>query len=690
MRRKYDFLRYLAAIMVFSCIITFPPQPVQAVSTSREIQMGQEGDKEILKNYDVLKDPLLNQWVNDIGNNLWSQTVRKDVPYNIKILDTSDINAFSTLGGYIYINAGTLDFVQSDDELAGVIGHETGHIERRHGVTYPAKAQILDVLMGITSLFSPLTLGLGQFAEAGILAHTSRIQEFQADRYGLLLMSRAGYDPEAMLSFMKHLGVVHDENNDTVDKYLADHPGFSDRIAHLLGYRELDPTKLTKDQLWVQAIHDKEAARYSIAAMKLQHIVRNDPTNAEALLNLGEMQVALGLPNKGEQTLTEANEKGLPALRAEAREKIEQLHAQWFYRSSSSDLLSLRSRLNVMSDRQMQMAKEIVTRRKAAKDQIASIEASINAMTSEDIVLPDGRKNSRLSTIEESIVKMSRLVNTTGEKIKNVVAGIGSLEKGSNSGLLKENINILEALGAPLKLDPVPPQSQANIPNYPTMLSDIDLATDDMLHALDANFSALTFLDTGLKDLNDLFQGLRPLQNEIYTSNDISQKDFSTLFSTILEARITLEKAAACGTQAWQLYNLARSRQIQTRVTMLGLAFPKERYTTLQYALQQRVKNSGLDYETMIHENLTPGEVAAAAVIAADTNTTPTRVVQEARATNRHIIDVASVHSMSAYSLEIFLDLLYLDYTDDPNEGAQQNISVDTKSHLSNTFELPQ
>src|ERR1700694_6038720 len=223
------------------------PAPAFALPTSSEVGIGKEYDKQITDQNVVVTDPLLHQWVNEISNKLWAQTARKDVPYSIKILDVADINAFSTLGGYIYINEGTLDFVQSDDELAGIIGHETGHIERRHAVTANNKASILNVLFGIGSLFSPLLYRFGQILQAGAMAPIARDDENEADKYGLMLMSRAGYDPDAMKTFMAHLGAVEKGNHDALSKYLADHPDIPHRISRLVGYPELDPTKRTDD-----------------------------------------------------------------------------------------------------------------------------------------------------------------------------------------------------------------------------------------------------------------------------------------------------------------------------------------------------------------------------------------------------------------------------------------------------------
>jgi hypothetical protein len=115
---------------------------------------------------------------------------------------------------------------------------------------------------------------------------------------------------------------------------------------------------------------------------------------------------------------------------------------------------------------------------------------------------------------------------------------------------------------------------------------------------------------------------------------------------------------------------MARARQIQTRITMLGIGYPEDRYATLQKALHERVHNDGLDLTAMSHDDLTPGEVASAAIVAADTNTTPQAIADEAKSTNRTIVDLANARGMHAKALEIFLGLVYLDYTDDPEKEA--------------------
>jgi predicted Zn-dependent protease len=314
--------RTIPIFTIVSLLCAICPARIGATSTQAEIAMGQAEDQQIVASSVIETDPLLNAYVQGIAGNLWNQVQRKDVPYSVKIIKDSQVNSFATMGGFVYINEGLIDFVQSDDELASVMGHETGHIERRHVLTANSKAEILDILFGIASIFSPILYEFGGLAEAGLLMKISREDEIQADRYGLQLMSRAGYDPEAMVTIMAHLGVLQDEHDDAVSKYLEDHPDPKARVAHLMGYPELDPTEVTQAQQIVQASSDEERSRYSFARLRLDQILAKDPQSSEALLELGQSELALGLPNKSEQTLAEAAQLGSPVTRATANQRI--------------------------------------------------------------------------------------------------------------------------------------------------------------------------------------------------------------------------------------------------------------------------------------------------------------------------------------------------------------------------------
>ena len=664
--------RFVVIVLSVAMLCASIPAPVFALPTSSEVQIGKEYDKQITDSTVVVTDPLLNQWVNDVSNKLWAQTARKDVPYSIKILDVGDINAFSTLGGYIYIDEGTLDFVQSDDELAGVIGHETGHIERRHAVTSNNKASILNVLFGIGSLFSPILYRFGQLIQAGALARIARDDENEADKYGLMLMSRAGYDPDAMRSFMAHLGATEQESHDVVDKYLADHPGTPKRLANLNGDPELNPTLRTDDQRVAQGIHDLDTGRYNVAAMKFTDVLKRRPDDATAQFDLGQSQLALGQVAKGEQNLAAAAEKVSPQAKALADVRIKGLRdAERQLNLLHPNLQPLRAQIATAQANQTQAATAIATRRQQGLDQIKTLQARI-----QNIVygLPDfsrvqPRKDSRLEALLHNVNTMSKSLDTATSKASETIGGAGSLERNKEGGVLKDVSDVLTELAAPVKLDNAPPQALATFSSYPEMLDSIGRADADTVRAVDAARASLALLDVGLGDL-DLFTGeLR--HATLDGSGDLSMSDYHRIEPLMNKAVDSLNKAAVGAVQGSQLFDMARARVLQTRIDMLGLQESPDRYATFQHALDVRFHTKGVDYETLTRQGLTPGTVAAAVIVGADTNAAPQAVLAESKATGKTIVDLANARGMYAQSLEVFLGLVYLDYTDDPLKEAR-------------------
>ena len=648
------------------------PSPVSALNTSQEVQIGKQYDKQITDSTVVVTDPLLNQWVNDVTNKLWAQTARKDVPYSIKILDVSDINAFSTLGGYIYINEGTLDFVQSDDELAGVLGHETGHIERRHAVTANNKASILNVLFTLGSLFSPIIYQFGQLAEAGMLARISRDDENEADKYGLMLMTRAGYDPDAMRTFMTHLGATEHESHDAVSKYLADHPGTDKRLANLNGDPELNPSLRTDDQRLAQAIHDLDTARYNIASLKFADILKRRPDDAIARFDLGQAQLAIGQVSKGEQNLAAAAAVESPQAKALADVRIKALRdAERRLDLLHPDLQPLRDQVAAAQTNETQAATAIATRRQQGLDQLkllkARIENIVYGMPNLSQVQP--KKDSRLDTLLHNVNTMSKSLDTATSKATETIGGVGSLERNKEGGLLKENADILNQLAAPVKLDAPPPQALATFASYPKMLASIGAADSDMVRGVDAARAALALLDVGLGDLDTFVHTLQ--HAKLDRTGDIAMFDYKQIEPAMTKAVDSLNKAAVGAAQASQLFNMARARQLETQIDMLGLQESPDRYATLQHALDLRFHNGGPNYATLEQQDLTPGDVAAAVIVGADTNAAPQAILAESKATGKSIVDLANARGMYAQSLEIFLGLVWLDYTDDPEKEAR-------------------
>jgi beta-barrel assembly-enhancing protease len=660
----------ISLILTLWCASTPAPLPA-ATSTATEVQIGQQYDKQIVETTDVVTDPLLNAWVDDIGKRLWAQTARKDVPYNVKILDVGDVNAFSTLGGFVYVNEGTLDFAQSDDELAGVLGHETGHIERRHVITNANKAGILNILLGVGSLFSPILYRFGQIIEAGAMAKIQREDEYQADRYGLRLMTRAGYDPDAMVSFMRHLGAVDTEDHSLIGKYLADHPDEPKRVGALLSYPELDPKVRTDDQRLVAAIHNEETGRYAIAEREFADLVKRNPNDAVATLHLGETQLALGQTAKGEQNLTAAAAKGSPETKGVADLRMQALRAgQTRLDLLHVDLAPLRDQVATAQQNETQAAAAIGTRRDSGRNQLKTLQSRIDNITYgiPDFSQVQRKAGSRTDTVIHNLAGMGRALNTTTQRAGEVISGIGSIERNKEAGLLKENRDILTDMAAPLKTEPIPPQVLSTLPHYPRMLRDVAADDGDLLRAVDAARASLAILDLALGDLDKFIKQMS--RSQLDFRGDILAGDYKTLEPLMTKAVDSLNRAAVAASQSAQLFDMARARQLEVRINQLGLASSPDRFATLDHALDVRFHNHPLDYDTMIGKDLSPGEVTAAAIVAADTNTTAEAIVGEAKATNKSIVDVANGRGMHVEALEIFMNLVYFDYTDDPDKEA--------------------
>ncbi len=303
-----------------------------------------------------------------------------------------------------------------------------------------------------------------------------------------MLMSRAGYDPDAMVSFMQHLGAVETDNKEFLDKYLADHPGVPNRIAHLVGYAELDPTKRTADQREAAALHNIDEARYAIAAREFGALLKRDPGDTVAMYHLGEAQLALGQTSKGEQNLSQAAATGTPQTRTLALDLIHGL------RDSERRSVMLHPNLPPLRDAVAQAqaansaaAAGVATRRDAGRDQVKSLSARIQDIQNEmpDLSRLQPRHGGQLDAVLHNLATMGRSLDSAIGKVQSTIGGVGSLERNKSGGLFKENDDMLTDLAAPLKLDSPPPQALATLAFYPRMLAGVAQSDGDLVRAVD-------------------------------------------------------------------------------------------------------------------------------------------------------------------------------------------------------------
>jgi len=168
------------------------------VSQAQELQMGLQQDEQILASGHVYDDPGLQDYVQDLGSKLAAKSERPELEWTFRVLDDDIVNAFAAPGGYIYVTRGILSHLNSEAELATVLGHEIGHVTARHSANQISKQQLMGMGLAVGMILEPAVAAWSDVAQAGLglaAMKFSRDDERQADRLGLRYMVGAGYDP---------------------------------------------------------------------------------------------------------------------------------------------------------------------------------------------------------------------------------------------------------------------------------------------------------------------------------------------------------------------------------------------------------------------------------------------------------------------------------------------------------------
>jgi hypothetical protein len=204
-------------------------------STDSEIKMGRMYAAQIEKSTRFITDPVVTEYVNRIGQNIVKNSDCK-VPFTIKVIDSDEINAFALPGGFFYVNSGLLLNADEEAELAGVMAHETAHVCAHHAAREMTRLNYTQIGM-IPLIFIGGWTGYGIYEAANIAVPVtfmkfSREFEAQADYLGVQYMYRAGYDPQAFITFFEKVQALEKRKPGTVAKVFADHPQTPERILH--------------------------------------------------------------------------------------------------------------------------------------------------------------------------------------------------------------------------------------------------------------------------------------------------------------------------------------------------------------------------------------------------------------------------------------------------------------------------
>lgn len=215
------------------------------LSEPEEIAIGQQVAQQVETQYGVYQNATALQRVERIGQQIAPHSDRPTLTYHFTLLDTDQINAFAAPGGFIFVTRGLLAFADAtaDDELASVLGHEIGHVARRHGAQRIERLTLALAVIDATVKRNPdwakiyqneQTQIAGKVVGEMVLNGWSRNQEFEADHYGVIYMRRAGYDPQAAIRLFTRLEQTFEPNQPgPAEHLLATHPPFADRIARL-------------------------------------------------------------------------------------------------------------------------------------------------------------------------------------------------------------------------------------------------------------------------------------------------------------------------------------------------------------------------------------------------------------------------------------------------------------------------
>lgn len=220
-----------------------------------EIEEGRKAHEEILKEYGAVQNPRLQAYVNDIGQRLAKHSHRANLTWTFTVLDSPEVNAFALPGGYVYVTRGILPYLDSEAELAGVIGHEIGHVTARHGAQRATRQQNAGIGVLVATVIGAVLEakglpGAGEVASrvsqgvaAGYVASYSREQELQADELGAEYLARNQYDPKNMVDvigalknqerYVADLAKAEGRAAPTGANWLSSHPSNDQRLAEI-------------------------------------------------------------------------------------------------------------------------------------------------------------------------------------------------------------------------------------------------------------------------------------------------------------------------------------------------------------------------------------------------------------------------------------------------------------------------
>ncbi|MBI3249072.1 MAG: M48 family metalloprotease [Deltaproteobacteria bacterium] len=269
--------------------------------------------------FPLVRDYVVQRYLKNIGQRIVARLEQAEFPYEFSVVQDDSLNAFSVPGGYLYFNSGLILRVSSDDELAGVLGHEIAHVQGHHMVRQQQDTKLLSYVglaSMILALINPvLAAGASSLAGAAQMKYLRQLEE-EADSRGLQYMRQAGFDPHGMPQFFKKMTEEDRLNPTDVPPYMRSHPMSQERlnyVENLLNTMHWNQTAPSDDfalkrvQAILRALNSPKARLLS----EFQQQVADAPNDIKALALLGVVQLRFNDLAPAQQTLEQAAANGL-------------------------------------------------------------------------------------------------------------------------------------------------------------------------------------------------------------------------------------------------------------------------------------------------------------------------------------------------------------------------------------------
>ncbi len=246
MSRQFLFLLMISATTLSAADTKPAPTPklktfkpgFNFFSLEQDVQMGKEAAAQVEKQYEVVNNPELNNFIQTIGKKLTSQPQAGNFPYTFKVVADTSINAFALPGGPMFVHTGLISAAESESQIAAVLAHEISHVALRHGTHQASKANLIQIpaamasgMLGGGLLGTLEQAGIGLLAN-GMLLKYSRDAETQADLMGAQIMAQAGYNPIEMARFFEKLQTESGKGS-KIGNMLSDHPNPENRVKNV-------------------------------------------------------------------------------------------------------------------------------------------------------------------------------------------------------------------------------------------------------------------------------------------------------------------------------------------------------------------------------------------------------------------------------------------------------------------------